>query len=234
MSAWPALETVANDGWIHRFAGGYTRRANSVHPLDAGLRTLDAKIDNAERLYRDRGLASIFKLTPASRPPELDRALERRGYAVEAMTGVHVADTLPTDGPGLRVESEWTQADAWRDACGRLQSLSDTERRLHETILASIARPTAFASIDEDGRTIGCALGVVEAGWIGVFDVVVDPAVRRCGHGERLMRGLLAWGRARGASRAYLQVMTDNAPALALYRKLGFREAYPYWYRVKR
>ena len=26
--AWPALETRANFGWVQRFAGGYTKRAN--------------------------------------------------------------------------------------------------------------------------------------------------------------------------------------------------------------
>ena len=36
-----------------------------------------------------------------------------------------------------------------------------------------------------------------------------------------------------GAQGAYLQVMLNNPPALALYQRLGFAEAYRYWYRVK-
>jgi hypothetical protein len=44
----------------------------------------------------------------------------------------------------------------------------------------------------------------------------------------------VAWGHDAGATRGYLQVVDGNLLALNLYAKLGFREAYRYWYRVKR
>ncbi len=72
MGAWPALETFVSDGWVLRFSEGYTRRANSVHPLSRGTRRLATKIEEAERLYRERGLTPIFKLTPDSQPPGLE------------------------------------------------------------------------------------------------------------------------------------------------------------------
>ena len=43
---------------------------------------------------------------------------------------------------------------------------------------------------------------------------------------------MLTWGRSSGAERAYLQVHSENAPALALYRRFGFTEAYRYHYRT--
>ena len=46
-----------------------------------------------------------------------------------------------------------------------------------------------------------------------------------------LILSALKWARLRGAREAWLQVEADNAPALALYRSLGFDEVYRYHYR---
>jgi N-acetylglutamate synthase len=232
MNAWPALESIESDGWVLRFSGGYTRRANSVLPLRPGTRRLADKITEAERLYEAHGLLPTFKMTDESRPDGLDAALAERGYVEEARTSVQVVD-LPsrTDG-GVRLETSWCKSGPWRDAFHRMGNVAAERRALHDRILASISLPSALASVEEDERVVGCALGVVQGRWLGIFDVIVDGGARRRGHGERLARGLMTWGRSVGAGKAYLQVMLGNAPALALYGKLGFQEAYQYWYRV--
>jgi GNAT superfamily N-acetyltransferase len=43
---------------------------------------------------------------------------------------------------------------------------------------------------------------------------------------------MLGWAQENGARHAYLGVVELNSPARRLYDKLGFREAYRYWYRV--
>ena len=48
---------------------------------------------------------------------------------------------------------------------------------------------------------------------------------------RRLVQSALKWARQRGARFAWLQVEADNAPALGLYRSLGFDEIYRYHYR---
>jgi N-acetylglutamate synthase len=52
--------------------------------------------------------------------------------------------------------------------------------------------------------------------------VEVDPAHRRRGLGAAVTAALSAWGRDQGATRSYLTVLAENAPALALYEKLGY------------
>jgi ribosomal protein S18 acetylase RimI-like enzyme len=77
-------------------------------------------------------------------------------------------------------------------------------------------------------------MGVLERGWLGVFDVAVDPRLRGRGYGRRVMLHLLGWGKAQGALNAYLQVARENLPARKLYARLGFHTQYHYWYRQKR
>ena len=47
------------------------------------------------------------------------------------------------------------------------------------------------------------------------------------------MAALGAWGAARGGAACLLQVAAGNAPALALYDRLGFTEHHRYHYRLR-
>jgi N-acetylglutamate synthase len=80
---------------------------------------------------------------------------------------------------------------------------------------------------------IAAGLGVLQADYIGLFDIVVDQEYRSRGYGQQIVKSILYWGKQNGAQRSYLQVMLNNPPALRLYSKLGFVEKYQYWYRVK-
>ena len=205
MDAWPALETRDLDGWVLRFSEGYTRRANSVHPLERGRSDLLAKIEEAERLYAEHDLPTIFKLTAESLPPGLEHALAERGYREEARTSVRVADLVPGR-RGIAVETDWAKARAGSDGFHRANGAAPGRRALHDRTLSSISLPTGFALAAEDGEALAFGLGVLQREWLGVFDVIVDRDARRRGHGERLMRGLMAWGFEMGARRADLQV----------------------------
>jgi ribosomal protein S18 acetylase RimI-like enzyme len=50
----------------------------------------------------------------------------------------------------------------------------------------------------------------------------VLETARRRGLARQLCEGLLAWGAEKGATRAYVQVLADNAAATRLYESMGF------------
>jgi ribosomal protein S18 acetylase RimI-like enzyme len=240
LNAWPALQTVLHDGWLLRLAGGYTRRANSVNPLYPSTAPLPNKVAYCEAVYSERGLATVFKLTEASEPTTLDAFLEQRGYAREATTSVQLAgldslETTTTDGRGSEgVTVTGERPDDWLDA---LHRWGGTPARLFPTIdamLRAIVPATGYAALRLDGEIAAVGLGVVERGYVGLFDIATAPALRGRGLATRVVGRLLSWGRERGARTGHLAVMLDNEPALRLYARFGFREAYRYWYRVRR
>jgi [ribosomal protein S18]-alanine N-acetyltransferase len=80
------------------------------------------------------------------------------------------------------------------------------------------------------GLTQGGRLLAIACAWLVVDElhltlVAVDPAHRRRGLAQELVRALLQRGRELGAARATLEVASGNPAALALYRTLGFRTA---------
>lgn len=76
-----------------------------------------------------------------------------------------------------------------------------------------LTRPTGFLL----GRT---ALDEAE-----LLTLAVDPAARRQGTGRDLVQAFAATARQHGAATAFLEVAADNAPAIALYSGLGWRQA---------
>ena len=234
MNAWPALQTLHDDGWVLCFANGYGRRANSVHPLYPGSKDVKEKIRDCEALYRSRGQRVVFKLTEACIPANLDAILADDGYQADAHTSIQLLDLgsrAYSPDPAATL-SETLSAD-WLTAYAAMCDLQDENRLTCERILRGILLDRRFASIAVDGQTVACGLGVLQSGLIGFYNIVTDPAFRRQGYAQRLMATLSAWAKAEGAVRGYLQVMLNNPPALALYARLGFREAYRYWYRMK-
>ena len=231
LNAWPALQQILFDGWILRFSAGYTKRGNSVNPLFASSMDVDEKIDACERLYAERGLPPVFRLTPFSSPAGLDDALEARNYQKVATTSVLRLD-LNTVQPSPAVELRHERLDDWLDIFGKFSGSQPEENRTHRKILQAIPGKRFLASLVDAGQAVACGLGVLENGYFGLFDLITAPQRRKEGHGTRLISGLLRWAQEESGSRAYLQVVSSNAPALRLYARFGFQEAYPYWYRV--
>ena len=96
--------------------------------------------------------------------------------------------------------------------------------------LASVQMPQAFAVAYDDGIPYAVGRGVVENGWLGIYQIATLPDARRRGFANCVMTALLKWGKSQTAQNAYLQVVSANGPARALYNALGFQPLYTYDY----
>jgi GNAT superfamily N-acetyltransferase len=233
LKSWPALQQLSFEGWVVRLGDGYTKRANSVTALAGSSGDLDRRIAYCEALYRERGLRPIFRLTPYSRPSHLDGVLAERGYAPLDPSLVMSLDLDPRRPSDETLVLQPATREGWLEHFHAFDGDRSMQIESHRRLLERIASPYLLASLpDDSGRIVGCGLGVLEDVYLGLYDLVVDPALRNQGHGRRLLNDMLAWAKARGARYAYLQVMAENTAAQHLYRALGFDEAYPYWYRI--
>lgn len=90
-----------------------------------------------------------------------------------------------------------------------------------------LSGPGVFAliALDQAGEPAGYALGRVAADEAELLSIALLPDRRRRGDGRRLLDALAERCAAAGAATLFLEVATDNAAALALYRGAGFQEA---------
>jgi len=229
----PSLETVDYDGWVLRFANGYTKRANSVNPHFGSSLLVSEKITRCEAFYGERDLPTIFRLTPFSQPAELDRALEREGYALLDLSLVMTAHLGRLQAPDTDAVLH-VSGDAWFAAFDRLVRHEPAERSVHRRIVEAAQGIRCYAMIGRDVEPIACGLGVLVEDTICLFDLHTAESERRRGHGTAIVGSILRWAHQRGARTAALQVHSENGPATRLYGGFGFEVAYRYWYRIAR
>jgi GNAT superfamily N-acetyltransferase len=226
---WPPAETLRLAGWTCGFDAGVTRRANCVLPLDHDGTDLASALEAAEAAYAVRGLPPVFKLGPGARPDGLDAALAARGYRTEGLARVlgRPLAGAETD-PALPVAVTDTPDPAW----SAIVNGAGPDRPARDAIVARIRRPRLVATTWLDGRPAAGGLGVVLDELLLVTALVTRPQARRRGAARALLAALAEAATARGLDRLILQVEADNAPAAALYDRLGWHELYRYAYRV--
>ena len=234
MNAWPALHTLLYDGWVLRFANGVTRRSNSVYPIYKSTINIEEKIEFCEKLYSEKSLRTSYKMTENVYPSNLDKILDEHGYDFNAETSVQTI-TIPQNLSSLpnyiKLREEFSEE--WIKRFVTFNDYDSKKTDGYADIIQHIFLKHTFVDLIIDNNYVGCGLGVVEGKHLGIFDIVVNDDYRGKGYGRDIVVALLLWGKQNGAETAYLQVMLNNEPALNLYNKIGFREVYKYWYRVK-
>ncbi|WP_103500206.1 MULTISPECIES: GNAT family N-acetyltransferase [unclassified Streptomyces] len=253
--AWPARESERIGGWLCRAGGGWTNRANCAVPDGAngtdGTDDLpDSDLERIVAWYAARGLPALIHVPTggAGGRELLAERLEGLGWRAEKPAVVKVAPLAPLAdrAPDPRVELGRELTDRWlrgypnahRDeAAARLLLPAGPSVRF-----ATVAAPSADAPAGDTPTGGGpepqrnerpAAVGrcVVDGRWAGFAAIEVAPDQRRQGLARAVMAELARAALAEGASFAHLQVERDNAPAHALYARLGFTDHHHYHYR---
>lgn len=232
-SATPSQRLI--DGWLVRSSPGKAKRSRCVNAIAAGRLALEHRMALAAEVYADAGLPLIVRITPFSAPGDLDSALAARGLRRFDETHVLVGDLerMELDHPlpaGTKLQA--AAADDFARIIGGLRGSPEPQQHAHAARLAASPVPYRGWLLCDDDAVLACGQTAREGTWVGLYDVHTRVSERGRGLSLALCAAMLRHSRDLGACHAYLQVDSGNAPALAVYRRLGFEPGYDYHYRA--
>lgn len=233
--AWPSLREEIHGDWVFRFSDGLSRRGNSANPLHApGDDTggdIGPMLAAAEAAFSRASLPTIVRV-PSLLSADIEQQLVAQGYRPEGETLTLYTDLPPSRmrrDPDVKILAR--PDDEWFATMWALKELTEKDRRTYRAIVDALAIPAAFMALRIDGQIVAMGFVALHDNLLCIESLITAPAQRGRGHGSRLVGAMLAWGIEQGAAGACLQVVADNAPALTLYRGMGFlREIYRYRY----
>jgi arginase len=204
-AAWPSAVAEERGGWLLRATPGVGhRRNNSALPLASRL-----DLSPVEGFYAGRGAPAIVAVAPAEGREELDDLLAVRGWTAEGHTDVLVARAAGIETTN-RGDVRPVDPAAWPDDGVREQILPRARDEVH-----------AFA----EGQS-GAVLCIRTGDLAGIFRLHVAPEAQRRGVATRLLAACTEI-----APFLYAQVEAGNAPAQALFARVGFARSHGYHYR---
>lgn len=233
--AWPAPVRERLGDWWLRAADGWTGRANSALPLGDPGRPLGEAVDAVERWYTERALPARMNV-PLPLAAPVGALLDERGWrsgplvVVQTIRLADLLDAAPERADLPPVDLPPAPTSRWLDVI--------TARKGHGSSTLPPAARHVLTAVDEvrfaeayaDGTLLAVARGTVtgHGRWLGISLIEVAPQARRTGLARHVIGALARWAAGLGATNAYLQVDERNAPALALYARLGFTTHHTY------
>lgn len=232
-AAWPARIVHARDGWTIGISGGGSRRANSASAATDGAGIDRGVIAAIVAAYDAAGQEPIIRVTDLVAVP--DALLDMAGFGPaegRTRTLLRALHESPRTAPpaATTIVIDPAPIPAWEAARAALLPAGTADD--HHHVPMRVAGPAAFARVTVNGATASVGYVAITAGVAVIEAVATDPAQRRRGHAATLVTALLEQARRHGAAVAALQVAEDNAPARALYDRLGFAtDLFGYRYR---
>jgi GNAT superfamily N-acetyltransferase len=224
------------DWWLRHTASSSWWIGTVLAHGDAGGDDVAAMISAAERFYARFGVSTRFQVSPGACPADLDATLGERGYRRHSPMSLQTASTAdvralaPPAGPGIRLDE--TPTTAWFEAWHALHGHGG-DPQIDWQMIERVTQPSAYASAVEGNEIVAVGRAVADAGWAGVFGMATLPEARGRGVAHSILGSLAGWAIARNASGMYLQVESDNDPALHLYGRACFTEVCAYHYRIE-
>lgn len=163
LKSWPALKQEMTNGWISRYAEGYTKRANSVTVLKPNKGLLEPQVTQCEWSYNRAGLPYIFRLLSFNDNSEIEAILDARGYS----DGDHslVLSQRMERNKFPPVELDPVPVDKWiKHYC----ELSGTDRETHSThvrMINNIDAAYTLSILQNNGHIMSCGLGAISDGY---------------------------------------------------------------------
>lgn len=200
LALWPDLETQPLGDWILR-------------------RSADSPARRAN---------SVLAMGPSDVADDYDRVLEFYAGPPEQRP---IAAVIPDSAEDAMFRSHgWVLESHDADTIFQLASVAMTRRALHTPRVEVELVETDEGHVTARIGDLASGVAAYDRDWVGFRGIEVSPEHRRGGLGLAIMAALLEWGAERGATTAYLQVLGDNVPALALYERLGFSTHHTYRY----
>jgi GNAT superfamily N-acetyltransferase len=217
--AWPAFETADIHGWLWRYSGGGSQRANSVSTVDFSGADATAALDEVEARYRARHAPVRLHTYDLSAPDGIVDLLQARGYR-GGETTLTMAKPVGAAEPRADVEVASIANAQWQEVY--VGALSESRRIVNAKILGRVPQPCGFFSCRRDGQVISSGLCVADGDFAVIECMATRADARRQGGAEAVLRSLEAWAAAQGVKTLALQAVADNAAAIPLYARFGF------------
>lgn len=230
--AWPAASVVYDGSWQVRLTGGHpSKRLNCIVPLDpSDHRDMAQRLEKARKRFEAYGRPLVVRETPLAPPVLLDH-LREEGWRVFETADVLTVDLTALELPDTLDHLPSHDIGRFVDASLAVEGDDPALKPALAEILSAIKPSSGFFIKETPTRdAVAVALCVQDNDLAGIISFAVAEAHRREGIGTQILSSALRWARISGARSAWLQVVSANEPALALYRRFGFRKAYEYRY----
>ncbi|MBA2399576.1 MAG: GNAT family N-acetyltransferase [Bradyrhizobium sp.] len=219
MRAWPAFETADIHGWLWRYSGGGSQRANSVSTVDFAGADRATALDEVEARYRARNATVRLHTYDLSAPAGIADLLQGRGYGTGETT-LTMAKAVGVTTPSADVEVAATPNAQWLEVY--LGAISESRRSVNARTLGAVPQPCSYFSCRRAGQVISTGLCVADGDFAVVECMATRAEARREGGADAVLRSLEAWAAERGVRILALQAVATNTAAIPLYTRFGF------------